>query len=180
MNDTIIASVTTVNAEAVNSSITTANSSVTSVKWFVLIMIIVGIMCTIILFISTKPPERIVQKYYPNYDKQYSFFYRKATAYRMLFNTHVFLSNTLKIVNACTTFIVVYCAMIDETYLLLFSMLSALSSVVMLTIPFEIYAKVYVDAARKLENAIQAENISQQLLLNAYNEAEKIIQEKFM
>lgn len=65
----------------------------------------------------------------------------KATAYRMLFNTHVFLSNTIKVFNACTTFIIVYCAMIDETYILLFSMLSALSSVIMLTIPFESYSR---------------------------------------
>ena len=156
------------------------SKSLISVILFVGLMSAIGIVCAVMILVSTKPPKKTVEKYYENFNNDFYFFYMKATAYRMLFNTHTLFSNTLKIANACTTFIIVYCAMIDETYILLFSMLSALGNVIALTIPFETYARIYVEAARELENAIQSEDISKQLLLDAYNRAEKNIKDNFM
>ncbi len=161
-------------------TIVSTNSSLFSVILFVSILVLTGLISAIVLFISMNPSERIIKKTFQNYNTDFIFFYRKATAYRLLFNAHTFISTALKISNACTTFIVVYCAMVGENYILLFSMLSALGNVIALTIPFESYAKIYVEASRELERALLGDNVTQQTLLNAYNKAEEIIQNKFM
>lgn len=161
-------------------TIVLTNSSLLSVILFISMLVLTGLVCAIVLFVSMNPSERIIKKSFQNYNTTFFFFYQKATAYRLLFNAHTFISTALKISNACTTFIVVYCAMVDESYILLFSMLSALGNVIALTIPFEGYAKMYVEASRELERALLDDNATQQTLLNAYNRAEEIIQNKFM
>lgn len=82
------------------------------------------------------------------------------------------------------TFIVVYCAMADNRFILLFSLITAICEVVLLNIPLESYSKMYVQAARKLEYILNnSDNLQEPELtkaLNAaYQEAEKIIEENF-
>lgn len=83
-----------------------------------------------------------------------------------------------------STFIVVYCAMANNQFLLLFSLLTAICEVISLSMPIETYSKMYVQAARKLEYILNNdENLEEPELTKAlniaYQEAEKIIEENF-
>lgn len=116
--------------------------------------------------------------------EKYYFYYQKATAYRLLFMNHLIFSKILKVLSTMSTFIVVYCAMANNQFLLLFSLLTAICEVISLSMPIETYSKMYVQAARKLEYVLNNDTNLQEpeltkALNNAYKEAEKIIEENF-
>ena len=72
-----------------------------------------------------------------------------------------------------STFIVLYCAMANNQFLLLFSLITAI---------IETYSKMYVQAARKLEYVLNNDDNLEELELTkvlnkAYQEVEKIIEE---
>lgn len=123
-----------------------------------------------------KKPEEEINKYY--------FYYQKATAYRMLFSIHTTISNTFKIISPTMTFITVYCAMDKNEYILLCSLLAAISSVVGIMIPSEKYIKIYVQAARVLEYELNtdygSEDKNKEKLKEAYIKAENIIANDFV
>lgn len=154
---------------------------------FIIIVVSVGILTAITLCISSYPFNRLVKMVfkYPVLElEKYYFYYQKATACRLLFMNHLIFSKTLKVLSTMSTFIVVYCAMANNQFLLLFSLLTAICEVISLTIPFESYSKMYVQAARKLEYILNNdENLEEpkltKALNTAYQEAEKIIEENF-
>lgn len=116
--------------------------------------------------------------------KKYYFYYQKATAYRLLFIVHLLLDKTMKILSATASFITVYCAIDNNDFILLFSLIAAMCELVTLSIPANTYSKIYVQAARKLEYALyNGDDVMElelsQKLDNAYQEAEKIIEDGF-
>lgn len=154
---------------------------------FITIVAFVGVITAISLCISSYPFEKLIKIVFkhPNLDlNKYYFYYQKATAYRLLFINHLIFSKTLKVLSTMSTFIVVYCAMANSDFILLFSLLTAICEVISLSIPVETYSKIYVQAARKLEyilnnsDELQEPDLTKALNL-AYQEAEKIIEEGF-
>lgn len=158
-----------------------------TIKVFLIIVISIGAIVAIFLSIFSYPSKKLVNilyKYPQNDIKRYYFYYQKATAYRLLFITHLIFSKIIKILSATATFITVYCAMDNNEFILLFSLLAAICEVISLTIPTEEYSKMYVCAARKLEYILNVENDLDneklgKLLNIAYQEAEKIIEDNF-
>lgn len=154
---------------------------------FIIIVASVGILTAITLCISSYPFKKLVKIVfkYPVLDlEKYYFYYQKATAYRLLFMNHLIFSKILKVLSTMSTFIVVYCAMANNQFLLLFSLLTAICKVISLSMPIETYSKMYVQAARKLEYILNNdENLEEPELTKAlniaYQEAEKIIEENF-
>lgn len=139
------------------------------------------------MYTSTYPSKKRVNKIFEHQLldlEKYYFYYQKATAYRLLFINLLLFSKILKVLSTMPTFIVVYCAMADNRFILLFSLITAICEVVLLNIPLESYSKMYVQAARKLEYILNnSDNLQEPELtkaLNAaYQEAEKIIEENF-
>ena len=121
---------------------------------FVIIVAFVGIYVAVSLYTSAYPSEKRIRKIFKhpvlNLEKYY-FYYQKATAYRLLFINNLIFSKILKVLSTMSTFIVVYCAMANNQFLLLFSLITAICEVISLTIPIETYSKMYVQAARRLE-----------------------------
>lgn len=83
------------------------------------------------------------------------------------------------------TFITIYCA-IDENqeYIVLFSMIAAISQVIALTIPTQKYAKVFVEAARMLEYELNKEyndfKEKKENLNGVYKKAEELISKEYL
>ena len=154
---------------------------------FVIIVAVVGIYTAISLYTSAYPSKKRVDKIfkYPKLDlENYYFYYQKATAYRFLFINNLIFSKILKVLSTMSTFIVVYCAMANNQFILLFSLITAVCEVISLSMPIETYSKMYVQAARKLEYVLNNDANLQEpeltkALSNAYQEAEKIIEENF-
>lgn len=154
---------------------------------FIIIVAVVGIFTAISLYFSSYPSKRRINRIfkYPVLDlEKYYFYYQKATAYRLLFINHLIFSKILKVLSTMSTFIVVYCAMASNQFILLFSLITAICEVISLSMPIEAYSKMYVQAARKLEYVLNNDNNLQELELTkalsaAYQEAEKIIEENF-
>lgn len=162
-------------------------STYDTIKIFIIIVAIIVSLMVILLIISSYPFRIIINTMhkYPTLDlKKYYFFYQKTTAYRLLFNVNLAFSMMLKIIGTTTTFITIYCAIDNNTFILLFSLITAICEVVSLTIPTDKYSKVYVQAARKLEYVLNnGDNLQEseltRMLNSAYKEAEKIIEENF-
>ena len=154
---------------------------------FITIVVSVGILKAITLCISYYPFKRLVNIVFkhPVLElEKYYFYYQKATAYRLLFMNHLIFSKILKVLSTMSTFIVVYCAMANNEFILLFSLLTAICEVISLSMPIELYSKMYVRAARKMEYVLNNDNNLQEpeltkALSTAYQEAEKIIEENF-
>lgn len=154
---------------------------------FVIIVAVVGIYTAISLYTSSYPSKKRVDKIfkYPKLDlEKYYFYYQKATAYRFLFINNLIFSKILKVLSTMSTFIVVYCAMANNQFILLFSLITAVCEVISLSMPIETYSKMYVQAARKLEYVLNndadlREPELTKTLSNAYQEAEKIIEDNF-
>lgn len=154
---------------------------------FIIVVAIAGIYTAISLYTSAYPSKKRVNKIFkhPVLDlEKYYFYYQKAAAYRLLFGNHILFSKVLKVLSTMSTFIVVYCAMANNQFLLLFSLITAICEVISLNIPLEKYSKMYVQAARKLEYVLINETNLQEpdlikALSNAYKEAEKIVEENF-
>lgn len=162
-------------------------STYNTIRIFIIFVASVTSLMVILLIISSYPFKIIIKTIhkYPilNLEKYY-FFYQKATAYRLLFNTNLTFSILTKIIGTTTTFITVYCAIDNNSYILLFSLITAICEVISLTIPTDKYSKMYVQAARKLEYVLNnADNLQEpdliKALSHAYQEAEKIIEENF-
>ncbi len=162
-------------------------STYDTIRIFIILVAITASIMVILLIISSYPFKfliKIVHKYpILNFEKYY-FFYQKATAYRLLFNVNLTFSILLKIIGTTTTFITVYCAIDNNSFILLFSLITAICEVVSLTIPTDKYSKIYVQAARKLEYVLNnGDNLQEpeltKTLNHAYQEAEKIIEENF-
>lgn len=158
-----------------------------TIKTFITLMAIVFITFLILTCCSTYPFKKlvfIIYKY-PSLDPiTYYFYYQKATAYRLLFSVHLIFDKLIKISNITSTFITLYCAVDNNDFILLFSMISAVSAAIALTIPSEMYSKLYVQAARKLEyilnNGTKFQEPELSIKLNeAYQEAESIIEKNF-
>ena len=154
---------------------------------FIIIVAVFGIFFGIALFISSYPGKRFINKMHKNPFKDmdtYYFYYQKATAYRMLFLIHTAFDTTFKILGSTMTFITVYCAIDNNEYILLFSMIAAMCQTVGLIIPTGKYIKIYVEAARILEYALNTqyknEDINKQKLNEAYQRAEEIIKNDFV
>lgn len=154
---------------------------------FIIIVAFIGILAAITLCISSYPSKGLVNIVfkYPRLNlKDYYFYYQKATAYRLLFMNHLIFSKILKVLSTMSTFIVVYCAMANNQFLLLFSLITAICEVISLNMPIETYSKMYVQAARKLEYVLNNDkNLQEPELIKAlnaaYQEAEKIIEDDF-
>ncbi len=162
----------------------TANDTI---KTFIIIVASVGIFFQILLSMSSYPFKKFISIMY-KYPKlnleQYYFYYQKATAYRMLYMAHILFGKTLKILSVTATFITVYCAVDNNDFILLFSLIAAMCEVILLSIPVDTYSKIYVKAARKLEyvlnngDNIQEPELSRELN-STYQEAEEIIEKGF-
>lgn len=88
---------------------------------FIIIVVSVGILTAITLCISSYPFKRLVKMVfkYPVLElEKYYFYYQKATAYRLLFINLLLFSKILKVLSTMPTFIVVYCAMADNRFIL--------------------------------------------------------------
>lgn len=158
-----------------------------TVKYFILIVVSVGIFFQILLAISSYPFKKliyIVYKY-PRLDiEYYYFYYQKATAYRLLFLVHELFRKTIKISNSTSTFITVYCIIENNNFNLLFSLIAAICELISLSMPINTYSKIYSQAARKLEFALNnGDNIQEpelsKKLNDTYKEVEQIIEDNF-
>ena len=158
-----------------------------TIKFFIIIVASVGIFFQILLTISSYPLKKligIIHKYPRLNLEQYYFYYQKATAYRLLYIVHLLFGKTMKILSATATFITVYCAIDNNDFILLFSLIAAMCEVVTLSMPVDTYSKIYVQAARKLEYVLNnGDNVQEpelsKVLNNTYQEAEKIIENGF-
>lgn len=158
-----------------------------TIKTFFIIVVSIGVSTAIFLCIFSYPFKILVKTIhkYPKHDlEKYYFYYQKAAAYRLLFITHLIFSKIMKILSAASTFVTVYCAIDDNDFILLFSLIAAMCEVISLTMPTETYSKMHVQAARKLEYVLNnGDNLQDQdfaqMLNTAYQEAEKIIEENF-
>lgn len=154
---------------------------------FIIIVAAFGLFFGIGIAISTYPSKFWISKLHksPILDiNKYYFYYQKATAYRMLYIVHTIFSNTFQILGSTTTFITVYCAIDSNDYILLFSLIAAISQCVLLLIPTDKYSKVYVEAARLLEYELnEGGNDEKEIYKNlkeTYKKAEEIIQKDFI
>lgn len=154
---------------------------------FLIIVASVDILFTITLLISSYPSKRLVKSMYKHSKldlEEYYFYFQKATAYRLLYNTNLTFYKLIKILSASSTFVTVYCAIDNNDFILLFSLIAAMSEIGLLTTPGDTYSKMYVRAARKLEYVLNnGDNLQEpelsKVLSEAYQEAEKIIEEGF-
>lgn len=154
---------------------------------FLTFVCIIGASYLVLLLISSFPFKKLisVMHKHPRFElEKYYFYYQKATAYRLLYTTHLFFEKAIKIISSAATFITVYCAIDNNAFILLFSLIVAMSEIFLLSIPLDTYSRIYVQAARKLEYVLnEGDDIKEpelsKKLNNAYMEAEKIIENGF-
>lgn len=159
-----------------------------TIKNFLIVVLIFSIIFWGLLGIASCPARFFINKIHKKEEEEintYYFYYQKATAYRLLFSFHTIFDYTLKIVGSAMTFITIYCA-IDENqeYIVLFSMIAAISQVIALTIPTQKYAKVFVEAARMLEYELNKEyndfKEKKENLNGVYKKAEELISKEYL
>lgn len=162
---------------------------ITCIKHFVLIVAISSLIIMAALLVATYPVKYIVKIVFgnPKLDlMKYYFYYQKATAYRMLFIVHTFINNACIVVGAMATFITTYCAVKNNNYVILYSLIAALCQVISLTIPSQTYMRVYVQSARIMEYALNDnyDNCSETEIYKklelAYEKAEDLIAKDFV
>lgn len=149
---------------------------------FCIIVISFTIISIIVVLISTYPPKFIVKNFNKNsiyeIDKYY-FYYRKATAYRMLFSGFSIFNSAMQILSIASTFITIYIAIKDSDYVILAALISATCQVANLLLQPTKYIKAFSDAALVMEYSLNKHGLSEEEtyneFLNAYQNAERII-----
>lgn len=147
---------------------------------FLIIIFIFSLLFGISSLIAGYPNKRMVNKIYKRRIEDienYYFYYEKATAYRMLFSIDLFFSNFIKLSGFISTLITVYCVMDKNDFILLFSLISAICQVVMMNMPIDKYAKIYVEAARALEYELNKEYENNEEKIKILNDTYKKIEE---
>lgn len=159
----------------------------TTVILFTIIFVIFGLVIYISIKNAVPPNNKVIDKYHKikllDYNK-YFFFYQRGTAYRRLFEIHTAICTVFKSVGTISTFVTVYCVVDENAFVLLAALISAACETIMLMVPSEKYARIYVQAARIMESALNRKykDSDDELvaLEKAYEDAEKIIQNEFI
>lgn len=158
-----------------------------TVASFVIVSAVFGGIIGTGIVVSTYPPRMFIniihKKPMLNIDIFY-FYYQKATAYRMLFVVHAIFYHILKVLGSVMTFVTVYCAVDNNNYIFFCALIAALCSALQLLLPEEQYMKIFAEGARILEYELNTnrenEEASKEELRKRYEEAERIIAEKFV